>query len=182
MGQARPLRPCACGHALDLAAHLDGLGCEGMRSDGLLSLRCPGCGAGLELRLGTGRVEVGGTYWAGSFHFEVMKTLRVPGLTADPAEPDDLEVGLGDRRWRFGNRTPSRLRFIILPGAWAAGRRVEELDFGRWDVALEGVEREGARLDPEPRLEVREGDFLHLKGLSRSLTRAWYYLNDGAPA
>ena len=173
------IHPCHCGHALDLAAVLGVMSPEQVRSDGRIHLHCPGCGEGLDMRLGNGRVEVGFDYFGGSMHFEVMKTLKVAGLKAVPGEPDDLEVTLGGKRWHFGNRTPSRLRFVVFGGAWAAGRKLAELEFGQWDVAVEWVERAEGRLEPIPELEIRPDDFLHLRGLERSMTQAWLYMNEG---
>ena len=173
------IHPCDCGHALDLTAALDAMSPEAARSDGRIYLQCPGCGEGLDMRLGSGRVEVGYDYFGGSMHFEVLKTLKVAGLKAVPGEPDDLDVTLRGKRWHFGNRTPSHLRFIVFGNAWASGRKLAELEFGQWDVTVEWVERGEDRLEPDPGLEIRPDDFLHLRGLARSLTRAWYYMNEG---
>lgn len=41
---------------------------------------CPHCGGGLEFRVGTGELELGFTYWAGSMHFEGMETWPLAGL------------------------------------------------------------------------------------------------------
>ena len=41
---------------------------------------CPFCSKELEFRARSGAIELGYTYWAGSFHFEGMVTVLVPGL------------------------------------------------------------------------------------------------------
>jgi len=41
---------------------------------------CPRCRAVLEFRVRSGSIELGYTYWAGSFHFEGMVTVSVSGL------------------------------------------------------------------------------------------------------
>lgn len=50
---------------------------EGMR---LYTSRCPNCATPIEYTAGSGHVDVGYTYWAGSMHFESMARLRVAGL------------------------------------------------------------------------------------------------------
>jgi hypothetical protein len=172
-------RACDCGQTFDLAAFLDGLPRDGIASSGMVAHSCPGCGRSVELRLRNGGFDVGYTYFGGSLHFETLKEVRVPGLRVVPSDPDDLDVWLGPRRWHFGWDRPSRLRFAVLSSAFAAGKRLGDLDFDQLQVVVEAVERVGERLAPDRNFLLAESDFLHLRGAGPALTRAWHYMNDG---
>ena len=41
---------------------------------------CPECHGALEFRVRPGRLELGYTYWAGSLHFEAVRSFRIAGL------------------------------------------------------------------------------------------------------
>lgn len=139
------------------------------------------CGRKDEIRLGSGRFEVGYTYFGGSMHFDPVHTVRVAGLRITPSDPDDLEVVIGDRHWHFGIHHVSHQRFVVFARAFAAGKRLGDLNFQPWGVSVERVERGTGKLEPEPNLVVAAGDFLHLAGPQPALIRAWHYLNDGRP-
>lgn len=62
----------------------------------IYSVVCPACEQGLELRVRTGRMEIGYTYWAGSMHFEAVATFSVAGLRRHQ-EGDRVGIALGDR-------------------------------------------------------------------------------------
>jgi len=173
---------CTCGAVLDLVALLDSLPEDGTSAARMVGTRCPGCRAPLELRLGNGRFEVGYSYFGGSVHFEVMNEVRVPGLHVTPGSPDDLDVTLGDRHWHFSVRTLSHQRFIVLNGAFAAGERLDALNFAQWGVEVESLERNATRLEPAGDFTLSAGDFLRLCGPAPALTLAWHYLNDGRNA
>ena len=168
-----------CGHAIDLPTLLDATPRNGAGSSGMFFAKGPACGEGTELRLANGTATTGYSYFGGSLHFEPMKTCRVGGLKVAASDPDDLDVTLGARQWHFSVDTPSRLRFVVLANAFAAGRALGELDFAQWGVAVEKVERDDARFDADSALLLRPGDFLHLRGPAPALTRAWLYMNDG---
>ena len=171
--------PGLCGHAIDLPALLDATPRNGAGSSGMFFAKCPACGEGTELRLANGTATTGYSYFGGSLHFEPMKTCRVAGLKVTASDPDDLDVTLGARHWHFSIDTPSRLRFVVLGNAFAAGRALGELDFAPWGVVVEKVERDGARFDPDAAFTLQPGDFLYLCGPAPALTRAWHYMNDG---
>jgi hypothetical protein len=173
------LRLCECGQRVQLAALLDALPADGIGASGRASLACPACGAALELRLRDGKVEAGFTYSSGDSHFEVLRDVKAPGLRVTPRDPDDLEVHLDDRRWRFGVRRPSNQRIAVLPGAWAEGRLLGELELGDLGVAVEACEREGLKQGPDPGIRLQAGEFLHLSGPQPALLRAWMVLNHG---
>ena len=61
---------------------------------------CPECGRGLEFRIGRGSLEIGYTYWAGSMHFEAVRTSRVPRLKLERSDGAVAAV-LGDVRFPF---------------------------------------------------------------------------------
>jgi len=170
---------CDCGQKLDLIAALDALPTDGMGRSGMFVHSCSGCGQKIEVRLRNGKLEVGYSYFGGSMHFEVMRETRVTGLKITRSDPDDLDVGIGTRRWHFGIRHISRLRFVVLPQAFAAGKRLGELNFEQWGVTVMSIERGTQRIEPEPGIIIAPEDFLHLAGPDPALTRAWHYMNDG---
>jgi len=170
---------CPCGTKLDLIKLLDGLPRDGTSSSGMLGANCPACGAGLEVRLGNGAFEVGYSYWAGSLHFETLQRVRVAGLKLRRIEPDGLEISLRERHWSFSVDRPSHDRFVILARAFAAGKRVGQLDLSQFKVRLEKVGRKDELLEPAADLLLAEGDCLHLCGAVPALTRAWHYMNQG---
>jgi hypothetical protein len=170
---------CDCGTVLDLIALLDRLPGDGTSASRMIGTRCTGCDAPMELRLGNGRFDVGYSYFGGSMHFEPVKEVSVPGLHVTPGAPDDLDVILGTRHWHFSVRTTSRQRFLVFDRAFAAGKRLDALDFAQWGVGVEAVEREEKRMEPAGDLTVIAGDFLHLAVPAPALTSAWYYLNGG---
>lgn len=59
------------------------------------------------------------------------------------------------------------------------GKRISELDFARFGVSVERVERDDEKREPDPGFTLAGGDFLHLLGPAPALTKAWYYLCDG---
>jgi len=168
-----------CGHAIDLPALLDATAGNAAGSSAMLYARCGVCGEGTEMRLANGGVTVGYSYFGGSLHFEPMERYPVKGLKVTASDPDDLEVVLGGRRWRFAVDTPSRHRFVVFDNAFAVGRALAALEFERLSVVVEAVERGAERIAPDPELVVRAGDFLHLRGPAPALTRAWHHMNDG---
>jgi hypothetical protein len=169
---------CDCGTKLDLKAALDALPSEHLGSSGMFSPTCT-CGKSVEVRLRNGGYDVGYSYFGGSMHFEPMQRVRVKGLEITPSEPDDLHVVLGTREWHFGIRRPTSSRFCVFAQAFAAGKRVDELDFAQWGVTLTGIHRADARLDFGAETLVAANDFLYLSGPAPALTRAWHYMNDG---
>ncbi|MDK2124736.1 hypothetical protein [Parachitinimonas caeni] len=173
---------CECGKALDLAEQLDSLPTEACGQSGHLCTRCLQCGQSIEIQLHTGQYEVGYSYWAGSMHFDPVHSVTVHGLKIVGAEPDGLEVSLGERRWQFGISTPSRQRYILFENAFASDKCLAELDFEQWQVRVEAVERAGTRHPPTADFRLQAGDFLHLCGPAPALVRAWHYLNDGKSA
>jgi hypothetical protein len=170
---------CACGSELDIAAALDALPRDGIGSSGLAGLRCSGCGASVETRLHGGGYTVGYSYAAGGFHFEPVQRVQVRGMTVTATEPDGLEVRIGTRIWTFSVDRPSRLRCAVLPGTFAAGKPLSQLDFTRFGVVVEKFERDSMETPPEPVMVLAAGDFLHLLGPAPALTRAWRYLCEG---
>jgi hypothetical protein len=172
---------CDCGHKLDLVAALDALPSDRMGSSGMFCPACSGCGQSIELRLRNGGYDVGYSYFGGSMHFEPMQRVSIKGMKIVPSGPDDLDVTIGDRQWHFGIRRPSSARYVVFQQAYAAGKRVSELDFARWGVTLSGMERSGMLLEYTPETVIKAEDFLHLSGPSPDLTRAWHYMNDGIP-
>ncbi len=44
------------------------------------SSSCPECHGALEFRVRPGCLELGYTYWAGSLHFEAVRSFRIAGL------------------------------------------------------------------------------------------------------
>jgi hypothetical protein len=173
---------CTCGTRFDLAAALDRLPPDQMGSAGRFVPACPGCGEQLmEISLRNGGFDAGYSYFGGSMHFEAVQRVRVKGMTITPADPDDLDVVIGERRWHFGIRHISRLRFCILSRAFAIGKRVDELDFAQWGVTLTGMEQDRVPVEYGNETVIQEGDFLWLSGPDPALTRAWHYLNDGKP-
>jgi hypothetical protein len=133
----------------------------------------------IEARLENGGFTVGYSYFSGSLHFELVQRVRVRGLTITPTGSDGLQVMLGLRHWSFAVDRFSRHRFAVLDGAYAAGKRIGDLDFGQWEVVVEKIEKDRIMLDPETGHVVAEGDFLWLCGAEPALTRAWHYMNDG---
>ena len=170
---------CECGRKLDLVAALDALPPNGTSRSGMVYAKCTACEKGIELRLRNNRFEVGYSYFGGSMHFESTQTVRVSGLKIVPSDLDDLDVTLGERHWHFSVSTPSHQRFIVFANAFAAGKRLAELDFGQWNVTVEAIERNAANMTLADDLVLATGDFLHLCGPGPALTRAWHYLNDG---
>ena len=172
---------CKCGKNFDLVAALDAMAADQIGSSGMFLHTCASCGESSEGRLRPGRVEFGYNYWAGSLHWEAMAEIRLRGLKVRASEPDDLEIVLGKRRWRFGIRTVSRERYIVLERAFAVGRRLGELDFAQWNVAVAGIERGPDHHEPAADFVIAAGDFLTLTGPRPALIRAWHYINDGRP-
>jgi hypothetical protein len=170
---------CQCGQEFDLIAALEALPSDRMGRSGMFSPACSSCGQNLEIRLKNNAFEVGYSYFGGSMHFEVMKTVSVKGLTIEPTDPDDLEVTIGSRHWHFAIRQLTSSRFCVFPRAFAAGRRVNELDFAQWGVTLTGLERGRVPVEFVPETIIEAEDFLHLSGLAPHLTCAWHYINDG---
>ena len=71
--------PCPrCAATLDLPALLAGI--SYWRGPGVFTGVCPACGEGLEFQVRAGAIEFGYTYWAGSMHFEGVRSHRVAGL------------------------------------------------------------------------------------------------------
>ncbi len=70
--------------------------------------------------------------------------------------------------------TGERLHVIRIPkGAYAARRRLSELQLERYDVQIAAVRRNGIRgSDPTPDTLVRSGDVLVLRGKPKGLVRA----------
>lgn len=172
---------CKCGTGFDLVAALDAQPADHVGSEGAFFHRCAGCGEGIEGRLRSGRVELGYSYWAGSMHFEAMCEIRFRDLKVTASDPDDLDVVLGERRWHFGIRHVGRKRMIVLSQAFAAGKRLGELDFAQWNVTLEQVERGTERVNPAAELVIAAGDFLTVTGPGPALIHVWQYLNNGRP-
>jgi len=170
---------CDCGQKFDLIGALELLSSDRMGKSGMFSSVCLTCGTSIEIRLKNNGFEVGYSYFGGSMHFESMKRVSVKGLKIKPSDPDDLDVAIGDRQWHFGIRHLTSSRFCVFTRAFAAGKRVEELDFNQWNVTLTGVERDHAPLDYSKATVIQGEDFLCLTGLSPALTRAWHYINDG---
>lgn len=170
---------CDCGTVLALDALLDALPAHGTGSSRMIKTRCPGCDTPMEIRLGNGRFEVGYSSFGGSVHFEAMKEVKLPGLHVVPGPPDDLDVTIGARHWHFSVPSTARQRFIVLDLAFAAGKRLGDLDFAQWGVDVEAVERNARRVEPASDVVIAGGDFLHLRGPEPALINAWRYVNDG---
>lgn len=170
---------CQCGHPLDLISVLDQREMNSIGRSGMLGANCVQCAEAIEMRLKTGGFDIGYSYFGGSMHFEPLCTVRVPGMTVSAAEPDDLEVTIGERTWRFGIRQPCRERFVVFPQAFVAGKTVQQLDFPRLNVRLTGIERNRVRIEWNPETVICANDFLHLEGLSPALSQAWHYMNKG---
>ncbi len=58
---------------------------------------CPSCGQGIELQVRSGRLVVGTTYWAGSFHFEGLLEVSARGIRAEASSDPPSIVYRGDR-------------------------------------------------------------------------------------
>ena len=171
---------CDCGQKLDLAAALDAIAPDRMGRSGMFSLTCSGCGDNaLQIRLGNGSFEVGYSYFGGSMHFEPVKRVSVKGLKIIPSDPDDLEVVFGENNWRFAIRHISTQRFCVFQRAFANGKRVEELDYGRWGVTLIRIQRNNEQIEFNDSTMIQADDFLSLSGMSPALTSFWHYLNNG---
>jgi hypothetical protein len=170
---------CECGTELDLEAALDALPRAGVGSSGGTSVRCTSCGGSIELRLHDGGYTVGYSYAGGSLHFEPVERVAVAGMNVAAAEPDGLDVRIGQRQWSFAVDRPSRLRFAVLPRASCIGKRLREVDFARLGVEVEHVERGRERLAPDPELVLSLDDFLHVRGPAPALTRAFRMMCEG---
>jgi hypothetical protein len=124
-------------------------------------------------------ISLGYSYAAGEPHFEAIRKVRLRGLRVVPGEPDDLDIHLAGRHWHFGVARNSRLRFAVLPAAWARGHRLGDLDFSAVKVEVEALERGGVQGPPVLATVLEVGDFLWLAGPQPALTRAWLHMNHG---
>jgi hypothetical protein len=133
----------------------------------------------MELRLKNGGYDVGYSYFGGSMHFEALQRVSIRGLTITVSDPDDLTVTVGNRQWHFGIRQLTHSRFCVFPRAFAAGKRMDELDFDQWGVTFTGIVRNKLRLEHDRETQIEPDDFLCLSGPAPALTCAWHYMNDG---
>ena len=142
---------------------------------------CSGCGQSIEVRLKNGGYEVGYSYFGGSMHFEAIKSVSVKGMKIAASDPDDLDITIGRRQWHFGILRPATARYSVFQQAFAAGKRLDELNFAQWGVTFTGMHRNDIRLEHSPETVIEADDFLYFSGPAPALTRVWHYMNDGKP-
>jgi hypothetical protein len=170
---------CDCGQKFDLITALDALPVDQMGSSGMFCPSCRNCGQSIEVRLRNNGFEVGYSYFGGSMHFEAMKKVSVKGMKITVSDPDDLDVSIGNRQWHFGIRRFSTARYIVFKQAFAAGKRLDMLDFTRWGVTFTGMHRNDLRLEHSPETVIEANDFLNFSGPIPALNRVWHYINNG---
>lgn len=68
-----------CKRAFDVASFLFTIRGYSTATDSGIA-PCPQCDTELEFRVRSGGLDFGYTYWSGSFHFEAMETVRLPGI------------------------------------------------------------------------------------------------------